>query len=927
MSATRRALQKIGGFVGKYVSREVLADRVQGIRKSISTLSRGAVLELTSLALIVIIAVAVRMMPIRWGFYLNEFDPYLQWRMSQYVVDHGFLAWFKWHDTMSWYPYGADMPTWNLYGEAFVVAAITIFLHSIGLAVSDFDVAMFFPVVAGTVTVLAAYVLGKDIWGRGVGMFAALFLALNPSSIGRTQLGFLRHEPLGILLMLLIFVFFRRGLNDTNSTKKTVAYATLAGFSLFYLSASWAAAYFPLDLLALYAIVLAILGRSSRKLFITYSVAMGIFLLFTPFLVPKLGFESLSDLSWLVVPFGEVILLGREISGYVASKRTQVYLLIGIVAAATAAIGILSYFNIIANPYGKFYAVINPFVRGDVPIIASVAEHQPATWSSFFYEFGAILLLGLFGFVFILQRARNDDIFVLLWGVTAVYFAASFVRLTLLLAPVFCVLAAIGTVELGKPAIDIIREAVIYPKRKTRVIARIGREFGVAIFLILLILMVPTFWRAVQASYQPATIFTSSIPTAPQSGSELKYQDWLQALSWMRANTPQGSVVFAWWDYGYWITALGDRRTLADNGTQNSTQIGVIAQTFLSNTTFAVPALKRYNVSYVAIFITPSGTSGSYQGFGEDGKWYWMARIGNNTVWNYQNQNYKVVFTEVTDVQSRTSTYFRIIENATSGKAISNDTITSSNEPSDNTMLGWMMTKGTQSGTTTSPFDSYFTIAFRSTNGFVLLFEASYPSQAKLTLNHVNSTVARGQPVMFSGSLADENGNPIVQSSPQVALEYLDPTTQQWTTIQVVPVTDGAFNYTWIPDITGNYAVRAHYLGLQGVYFETGTQPQPLSITSTSVRLTLTASQMSVTAGHNVTLMWTMDPFVKNANVTLAYSTDNKTYTTINRFVMTSPTMNYTWTVPVTGAFSIMVSWSGNGNYSPASAVLVMNKS
>src|SRR5208337_3658821 len=192
---------------------------------------------------------------------------------------------------------------------------------------------------------------------------------------------------------------------------------------------------------------------------------------------------------------------------------------------------------------------------------------------------------------------------------TGVYFAASFVRLTLLLAPVFCILGAIGTVELGKPAVDIVREAVIYPKHKIRVISRIGREFGVAIFLILLIAILPTFWTAVRGSYQPATIVTSSIPTAPASGQELKYADWLEALSWMRQNTPQGSVIFAWWDYGYWITALGQRRTLADNGTQNSTQIGMIAQTFLDNSTFAVPNLKRYNVSYVAIFITPGGSS------------------------------------------------------------------------------------------------------------------------------------------------------------------------------------------------------------------------------------------------------------------------------------------------------------------------------
>jgi dolichyl-diphosphooligosaccharide--protein glycosyltransferase len=830
---------------------------------------------------------------------------------------------------MSWYPYGADMPTWNLYGEAFVVAAITMFLHSLSIAVSDFEVAVFFPVVAGTITVLVAYVLGKDLWGRGVGMFTALFLALNPSSIGRTQLGFLRHEPLGILLMLLVFIFFRRAMNPTFSTRKTLVYASLAGFSLFYLSASWAAAFYPLDLLVLYAIVLAIIGRSSRKLFITYSVAMGIFMLLTPFLVPKLGFATLSDLSWLAVPVGEIILLGREVSGYISNRRAQIYLLTGVVLVTIAGVAALSYFNIIANPYGKFYAVINPFVRGNVPIIASVAEHQPATWSSFFYEFGAILLLGMFGFVFLLQRAKNDDIFLFLWGVTSVYFAASFVRLTLILAPAFCILAAIGTVELGKPAIDIIREAVIYPKRKTRVIARIGREFGVAIFLILLILIVPSFWRAVQASYQPATIVTSSIPTAPQVGNELKYADWLEALSWMRANTPQGSVVFAWWDYGYWITALGDRRTLADNGTQNSTQIGVIAQTFLSNTTFAIPNLRRYNVSYVAIFITPGGSSSggqSYQGFGEDGKWYWMARIGNGTVWNYQNYDYKVAFLQRSNPQAQTSVYYRVIQNATNGKTISNDTITDNNEPNDATMLGWMMSKGTnQAGGTTSPFDSYFKLVFHSSNNYVLLYQASYPSPAKLNLSHINGPVRLDQNVSFSGYLTDADGNPL-SGYQQVALEFLDPN-GQWTPLNIVTVSpDGLFNGTWTPTIPGNYTIRGHYPGQTGKYFDTVTQPQQLEVRSNTVTLELTASKASAPEGQTITLTWTMTPLVKDANVTLSYSMGNNAYNVIGIFPMSSQTMTYAWTVPTSGSLTVRVSWTGNNTYGPAEAVLGINK-
>ena len=167
MSATGRALRKVRSVMGRYVNREVLAERVDGIRKAASGVSRGTVLEYIALGLIVIIALAVRLMPIRWGYYLNEFDPYLQWRMAQYTVDHGFLAWFQWHDTMSWYPFGADMPTWNLYGEAFVVAAIVMLLRFMGIGVAVFDVAMVFPIVAGTITVLIAYFLGKDFLGKG----------------------------------------------------------------------------------------------------------------------------------------------------------------------------------------------------------------------------------------------------------------------------------------------------------------------------------------------------------------------------------------------------------------------------------------------------------------------------------------------------------------------------------------------------------------------------------------------------------------------------------------------------------------------------------------------------------------------------------------------------------------------------------------
>ena len=50
----------------------------------------------------------------------------------------------------------------------------------------------------------------------------------------------------------------------------------------------------------------------------------------------------------------------------------------------------------------------------------------------------------------------------------------------------------------------------------------------------------------------------------------------------MKDNTPTDSVIFAWWDYGYWIQTLGERATLIDNSTLADQQIEKVARTFMS---------------------------------------------------------------------------------------------------------------------------------------------------------------------------------------------------------------------------------------------------------------------------------------------------------------------------------------------------------
>jgi dolichyl-diphosphooligosaccharide--protein glycosyltransferase len=68
------------------------------------------------------------------------------------------------------------------------------------------------------------------------------------------------------------------------------------------------------------------------------------------------------------------------------------------------------------------------------------------------------------------------------------------------------------------------------------------------------------------------------------SGSkfDISTNDWPDAMQWVRENTPKDAVIASWWDYGYWISTLGERKTLADNSTLLDWQIRKIATTLLS---------------------------------------------------------------------------------------------------------------------------------------------------------------------------------------------------------------------------------------------------------------------------------------------------------------------------------------------------------
>ncbi len=58
------------------------------------------------------------------------------------------------------------------------------------------------------------------------------------------------------------------------------------------------------------------------------------------------------------------------------------------------AIFCLNILGKIAPWTGRFYSLLDPsYAKNNIPIIASVSEHQPTTWSSFYFDLQILTIL------------------------------------------------------------------------------------------------------------------------------------------------------------------------------------------------------------------------------------------------------------------------------------------------------------------------------------------------------------------------------------------------------------------------------------------------------------------------------------------------------------------------------------------------------
>ncbi|EED78399.1 predicted protein [Postia placenta Mad-698-R] len=566
----------------------------------------SSLLRIIALALISGAAIASRLFAvINFESIIHEFDPWFNYRATKVIAEKGFYEFWNWFDPTAWYPLGRVVGGTIYPGLMATSGVIYSLLHAINLPVDIRNICVLLAPGFSALTAWSTYMFTKELKDESAGLLAAVFIGIVPGYISRSVAGSYDNEAIAIFLLMFTFFCWIKALKIGSAF-----YGSLAALFYFYMVAAWGGYAFITNMIPLHAFALILMGRFSSRLYVAYSSWYAIGTL-SSMQVPFVGFQPVRTSEHMAAlgVFGllQIIAFAELVRTHVSSKQFQSLLYASVVGmgitGALAIIG-LTYKGWIAPWTGRFYSLWDTgYAKKYIPIIASVSEHQPTAWPSFFMDLQLLIFLFPAGVIMCFRQLRDEHVFVIIYAVVASYFAGVMVRLMLTLTPVVCVTAAVA-------------------------------------FSVLINALGMLFFFVMHCTYVTSTAYSSPsvvLASTNPDGSQHIIDDFREAYYWLRQNTPETAVVMSWWDYGYQIAGMADRPTLVDNNTWNNTHIATVGKAMSSSEEVAYPILRKHDVDYVLIIF------GGLLGYSGDdiNKFLWMVRIAQG-VWpdEIQEPNY-----------------------------------------------------------------------------------------------------------------------------------------------------------------------------------------------------------------------------------------------------------------------------------------------
>ena len=577
----------------------------------------------------------LRSLPADYGWELNEFDPFFNYRATQYIIENGIDAYFQWNDELSWYPHGRDVPQSSQI-MLHLTAATTYWIFGSGGSLYDFTI--LFPVVFGSLSTIVIFALVRVIGGTTAGLFAALFFSVSIPIIIRGQLGWFKSEPLGLFFGILTLYLFLSGL-QSNNFKITVIKLILSGIFLGFSFASWGGTQFFVIPISVFIISLPFFRNKNK--FLIWSVPLFVIsILITAISFERPGIQfliSMGGMGLIISTSIMVILLTVKKLSNKNVTRNMSFCLLAIFLILTSFFFIGSEF--LPSASFRYLNAINPFLTTVDPLVDSVSEHATTTISQSFLFHSVLMIFAGIGIWLIMINSKtknfikNDMIFFsLIIGLTGVYISSTFVRLELFASFSLIILASLGLSILLKEFLENKNET----NKMKNSIFKLSFFVGIVILLITP-LTFPAQGNVISITHNPPTILNGG------SIYQTSTTDWLDSMEWIKNNTSDDAVIASWWDYGYWIQTKADRASLADNATLSTDIIKKIAQIFLSSPNQGWQKLSDMESDYFVIFVAGQRLTADnnnqalylLQGGGDESKKQWFMRIAEEPLSKY----------------------------------------------------------------------------------------------------------------------------------------------------------------------------------------------------------------------------------------------------------------------------------------------------
>ena len=516
------------------------------------------------LALSVSISMLIRSTPMNYGLELFEFDPFFNFRATEYIVENGYDAYSNWVDEKSWHPFGRDI---SENSQVVLHVTTSIFYQLFGFNSSLYNFTIIFPLVVGSLTAISVFAFVRVLGGTTAGLLAALMFSISVPVFTRGLVGWFKSEPLGLFFGFLAMYLFVSGILNYRGTSSLIKLVLGGLFLALGLSAWGGILFFIIPIITFY-FILPFLKRENN------SVIFGIPVFSSSLILYSLLFERTSDFTLgyvgILILFCTGFVILCEIIKKFSDESNHIRnCFIVFISTIISVIGVLSS-GLVNLPGFRYLSAINPFLSSLDPLTDSVSEHMTTDLNTSYGFVSIFIIFGLLGAWFLFSRKTIDlktdnRIFALIISILAIYVSSSFVRLEIYASTGLIILGSIGLAILFKK----IFQSNTFPATKI-----IFCSVIIILFIIPLTLPENKNWLS----------WADFTPTIKNGGSfyAISNNDWVDTMNWLKYNTPENSVIASWWDYGYWITTLSDRTTIVDNATLIDWQIKKMAYSLIT---------------------------------------------------------------------------------------------------------------------------------------------------------------------------------------------------------------------------------------------------------------------------------------------------------------------------------------------------------